>query len=255
MAATSGNGVMTFWDHLDELRGGLLRSLVVYCLVSAVLFFFKGFLFDSLVLAPTRGDFFLYRWLGVDVHLDLVNIEMTAQFMSHIKVSLVAALIASVPYFLYEIWRFVAPALYEGEKRAAAPAFAFSAILFWVGICIGYTLVLPLMVKFFQDYRVSDAVDNVISLSSYMSTVASTVLLFGLTFEVPVLLALLSRIGLVTRGMLVSGWRYAVLTVVVLAALITPSGDPFSLFVVSLPLFLLYLISIAACRDRKEVDG
>lgn len=243
---------MTFWDHLDELKKVIFRSLAVYCCVSFALFFFKEFLFDGIILAPTRSGFFIYRILGVEVNLKLVNIEMTAQFMSHIKVSLIVALIACIPYFLWEIWRFVMPALYPGEIKAARPAFIFATFLFWAGVVVGYCLVLPLMVKFFQDYTVSDTIVNTISLSSYLSTVSSTVILFGLTFELPVLFALLSKLGIITRRTLTSGWRYAVLTIVVLAAIITPSGDPFSLFVVSLPLFLLYLLSIAVCKKEKE---
>lgn len=250
----SDGKVMTFWDHLDELRGSIFRIIAVYCVVSCILFCFKEFLFDGIILAPTRSDFFIYRWLGVDITLRLVNIEITAQFMSHIKVALMTALIVCVPYFLWEIWRFLSPALYAGEIRAVKPAFIFATLLFWVGVVTGYCLVLPLMVKFFQDYSVSEAVVNTFSLSSYLSTASSTVILFGLTFEVPVLIAILSRLGIINRKTLVSGWRYAIVAVVVLSAVITPSGDPFSLFVVSLPLLLLYLISIAVCKNEKEAE-
>ena len=232
---------MTFWDHLDVLRGSLFRALGVTLAVSVGLFFFKEFLFDGIILAPAR-------------ELTLVNIEVAAQFMTHIKVTFLCGLILCTPYLLFEIWRFVAPALYEREKRATRRAFLLSAGLFYLGLAIGYLVVLPLMVNFFQGYSISDSITNTISLTSYMSTVYSTVLLFGLVFEVPVLLALLSRLGLVTRSMLKRGWRYAVLTVVVLAAIITPSGDPFSLLVVSLPLLLLYMLGIALCKDaEKEV--
>lgn len=246
---------MTFWDHLDVLRGSLFRALAVTLAVSVGLFFFKEFLFDGLILAPTRGDFFIYRWLGISSGLSLVNIEVAAQFITHIKVTFLCALILCTPYLLFEIWRFIAPALYTREKRATRRAFLLSAGLFYLGLAIGYVVVLPLMVNFFQGYSVSDSVTNTISLTSYMSTFYSTVLLFGLVFEIPVLLALLSRLGLVTRRMLRRGWRYAVLTVVVLAAVITPSGDPFSLMVVSLPLFLLYMLGIALCRDPEKEEA
>ena len=246
---------MTFWDHLDALRGALLRSLAVVLAASAALFFFKEFLFDGVVLAPAREDFFIYRLAGVSSGLALVNIEVAAQFMTHLKVTFFCALILCTPYLLFEIWRFVAPALYAREKRATRRAFLLASGLFYLGLAIGYLIVLPLMVHFFQGYSISDSIVNTISLTSYISTVTATVLLFGLVFEVPVLLALLSRLGLVTRAMLRRGWRYAVLVIVVLAALITPSGDPFSLLVVCLPLFLLYLIGIALCRDpEKEVS-
>lgn len=238
----------SFWDHLDELRKVLIRAFLVLVAVSAGLFFFKEFLFDGLILAPTRPDFFLYRALGINVQLNLVNIEVTAQFMTHIKVTFICAAILCCPYLLYETWGFIAPALYDHEKRSVRGAFLLSSVLFYLGLAIGYSLVLPLMVNFFQGYSVSASVVNTISLSSYMSMVYSTVLLFGLVFELPVLVALLSRLGIITREAMLRGWRYAVAAVIVLAALITPSGDPFSLMVVSIPLFLLYILSVFVCR-------
>lgn len=231
---------MTFWDHLDELRGCFIRSILVYVVLCAALFCFKSFLFEKIVLAP-----------ATDASLDIVNIEITAQFMTHIKVAFIAALIFAVPYFLFEMWRFVAPALYQNEKKSVKRAFGFASLLFYIGLFVGYRVVLPLMVNFFRDYSVSDAIVNKISLSSYMSMFSSTVLLFGLVFELPVLAALLSSFGILTREMLLKGWRYAVIIVVVLAALITPSGDPFSLAVVCLPLFVLYGISIAVCKKGE----
>lgn len=256
MAESSGE--MTFWDHIEVLRNAVIRCVLVLLVACIVLFFFKEFLFDGIILAPTRSDFFLYRWLGVDVSLSLVNIDITAQFLIHIKVTMMAALILCCPYVIFEIWKFIAPALYEKERKTTRRAFLFASVLFYAGIFIGYTVVLPLMVNFFQGYVVSDSVVNTISLGSYMSTVFSTVLLFGLVFEFPTVIAILSAIGLVTREMLSSGWKYAVCAVVILAALITPSGDPFSLAVVSVPLFLLYWISILICRrevkDEDEIE-
>lgn len=243
---------MSFWDHLEALRRGVFRCVVSLLLVSIALFFFKTFLFDGIILAPTRSDFILYRLLGVDVSLNLVNIEVAAQFIVHMKATFMCAVIVCCPYLLYEIWLFIAPALYEKEKRAVRGAFIFASILFYAGIAVGYFVVLPLMVNFFQTYSVSDVVVNTISLTSYMATFYSTVLLFGLVFEFPTLIAILSQIGVVTRQMLKKGWRYAVCAAVILAALITPSGDPFSLMVVSVPLFILYWISIAVCRSEPH---
>lgn len=251
---SQGSSEMTFWDHLDALRAVLIRSLLVVLVVSIVLFCFKTFIFDGIILAPTRPDFFLYQWLGINVSLDIVNIEVTAQFLIHMKVTFVCALIVCCPYLIWEIWNFIAPALYPNEKRAVRGAFAFASILFYIGLVVGYFVVLPLMVNFFQGYKVSESVVNTISLSSYMSTVTSTVLLFGLVFEFPTLIAALSRLGIVTKKMMRKGWRIAVFSVVLLAALITPSGDPFSLCVVSVPLFLLYMLSIFICKDKVEVE-
>lgn len=250
----AGNKEMTFWDHLDDLRKVIIRSAAVLLVVSIALFFFKKFLFDVIVLAPTRNDFFLYRLLGIDASLSLINIEVAAQFMIHLKVTFITAVIVCVPYLIFEIWRFVSPALYANEKKALRGAFAFSSLLFYVGMAVGYCIVLPLMVNFFQDYQVSTLVTNSISLSSYISMFASTVLLFGLVFEFPTVILALSRLGLLTRGTLVRAWRYAVLVAVALAALITPSGDPFSLMVVSVPLLLLYGLSILICKPEKPEE-
>jgi len=233
---------MTFWDHLDELRGCIIRSILVYVAACAILFCFKDFLFGTVVLAPAR-----------DASLKIINIEITAQFMTHIKVAFIAALIVAVPYFIFEIWRFIAPALYQNEKKAIGKAFGFASLLFYVGLVVGYVVILPLMVGFFKDYSVSDTIVNKISLTSYMSMFSSTVLLFGLVFELPVLAAILSSLGILKREMLLGGWRYAIIAIVILAALITPSGDPFSLAVVCVPLFLLYGISIAVCK-KEEVE-
>lgn len=245
---------MTFWDHLDALRAVLIRSLLVVLAVSVVLFCFKSFIFDGIILAPTRPDFFLYKLLGINVSLNIVNIEVTAQFLIHMKVTFICALIACCPYLIWEIWNFIAPALYSNEKSAIRGAFLFASVLFYLGLVTGYCVVLPLMVNFFQGYSVSASVVNTISLSSYMSTVYSTVLLFGLVFEFPTLIAALSRLGIVTKQMMRKGWRIAIFMVVLLAALITPSGDPFSLCVVSVPLFLLYLLSIFICKDKIEME-
>jgi len=249
MAEAEQGKEMSFWDHLEDLRQGLIRSVAVLIVASIVLFFFKDFLFDGLILAPTKSDFFIYRLLGVESGLKIVNIEVAAQFMVHIKATMVCAVIICCPYLLFEIWRFIAPALYKHEIVATRKAFLFASVLFYAGIAVGYLVVLPLMVNFFNGYHVSDSIENTISLTSYMGTVTSTVLLFGIVFEFPTLVAILSQIGLVTKQMMKKGWRFAVCIVVILAALITPSGDPFSLAVVSVPLFILYWISIGVCKS------
>ena len=125
---------MTFWDHLDDLRNSLLRMAGVFFVVAVVLFFFKTFLFEKVVLAPTEGEFFLYRALGTDMSIKLQNIELSAQFFIHIKVTLICALVVSFPFLVFELWRFIAPALYENEKKAVRGAFSFASILFYLGV-------------------------------------------------------------------------------------------------------------------------
>ena len=246
---------MSFWDHLEALRQGLFRILIALVVLFVVLFFFKDFLFDKLILAPTRNDFFFYRWFGMATGLQLVNIELSTQFMVHMRVTFMCAFIVGCPYVLFEIWRFIAPALYEHEKRATRRAFLFASFLFYLGIAVGYCIILPLIVNFFDGYKVSEAVVNTISLNSYISTVNSTVLLFGLVFEIPTLVALLSQIGLLSRQTLLGGWKWAVVIIAVLAAIITPA-DPFSMLIAAIPLTLLYGISILVCKKAEpETDG
>lgn len=246
---------MTFWDHLEDLRKSIFRMIGVLAGTAVVLFFFKNFLFDDVVLAPSRSDFILYRLVGVDFSLSLVNLEVAAQFMIHMKVTFICALILSFPYLIYEIWRFIAPALYENEKKAVSGAFAFASVLFYVGIAVGYFIILPLMLNFFADYQVSEAVPNTFSLASYISLFTSTVLIFGIVFEFPTVIAVLSRLGVITRETLKKFRRHAICAVVILAAVITPTGDPFSLLVVSVPLYLLYEFSILISRKGSTAQN
>lgn len=243
---------MTFWDHLEDLRKSVMHMGLALVGVAIVLFFFKDFLFDDVILAPTDKNFYLYRLLGVDFNLSLVNIEVSAQFMIHVKVTVVCALILSFPYLIYELWRFISPALYENERRGVRGAFAFAGVLFYMGLAVGYFVILPLMVNFFAGYQVSTDIPNTFSLSSYISLFTSTVLTFGIVFEFPTVVAILSALGVLTRESMKQYRRHAICAVVALAALITPSGDPFSLMICTIPLYLLYEFSILICRKGTE---
>lgn len=245
---------MTFWDHLEDLRKCIFRMMGSLAVVAVVLFFFKGFLFDDVVLAPVCSDFILYRLVGIDFSLSLVNLEVAAQFMIHMRVTFICALILTFPYLIFEVWRFIAPALYENEKKAVRSSFAFASVLFYVGVAVGYFIILPLMLNFFADYQVSASVPNTFSLGSYISLFTSTVLLFGLVFEFPTVIAVLSGLGVVTRDSLKRFRRHAICAVVILAAVITPTGDPFSLIVVSVPLYMLYEFSILICRKGSDSE-
>ena len=243
-------GEMTFWDHLEELRSSLLRMIAVFGIAVVTLFFFKGFLFDSVILAPSKPDFFLYRLFGADFSLTLVNIEVAAQFMIHMKITFICALIVTFPYLVFEIWRFISPALYEREKKTVRGAFLFASVLFYIGVVVGYTIVFPLMLNFFSGYQVSPDIPNSFSLTSYISMFTSMVLMFGIVFEFPTVAVVLSSSGILSKGTLKSFRRHAICAVLILAAVITPSGDPFSLMVVSIPLYMLYEFSILICRDK-----
>lgn len=245
---------MTFWDHLDVLRASVFRIVLVLLVAAVGLFIFKDFLFDDVILAPSKGDFFLYKWLGADFSLSLVNIEVTAQFMIHMKMAFLCAVVLTFPYLIFKVWQFIAPALYENERRKVRNAFLFGSGLFYLGITVGYVLIFPLMLHFFADYQVSGDVPNMFSLSSYISLLTSMVLTFGIVFEFPTLVALLSALGILKKETMRKYRRHAICAVVILAAVITPSGDPFSLTVVALPLYLLYEFSVLICKPETVKD-
>ena len=242
---------MSFWEHLDVLRGSLFRAIGAVCLCSVLGLVFRELLFDGIVLAPTRPDFIVYRLLGWSFSMELINVEISAQFFVHLKASFAVGVIVAFPYVIWELWRFLAPALYDREKKAVRTAFAMSTGLFYLGVLVGYFIVLPVCLQFFMNYTVSDAVANTITIGSYMSMFFSMVLLIGVVFEFPTVVLVLNRLGVLDRSSLRKGRRYAVVIVLVLAALITPS-DPFSMFVLAIPLYFLYELSILLCSRSAE---
>ncbi len=256
MAGTGADKEMSFWDHLDVLRGTLFRSLGAVCLCSVLGFVFKDLLFDGIVLAPSRPDFCIYRLLGWSFSMQLINVEVSAQFFVHLKAAFAVGVVLAFPYVVWELWRFLEPALYAGEKRPVRLAFSLSTGLFYLGVAVGYFIVLPVCLQFFMNYTVSDTVANTITIGSYMSMFFSMVLLIGIAFEFPSVMLVLNRLGVLGRETLQKGRRYAVVVVLVLSALITPA-DPFSMFVLAFPLYFLYELSILLCSksvERPEAD-
>lgn len=244
---------MTFWDHLEELRGTVIRSALAVLLFSVLGLIFKKFLFDVVILSPTRADFIVYRLLGWDFRMDLINVEVSAQFFVHLKAALGVGLILAFPYMIWELWKFIRPALYRNEIKSVRGAFLMSSGLFYLGVFVGYFFVLPVCLQFFMNYTVSDSVSNTITLGSYMSMFISMVLLIGIVFEFPTVISILSRIGIVDGQMLRKGRKYAIVVILVLSALITPS-DPFSMLVLAIPLYLLYEASILSIKEAALPD-
>ena len=242
---------MSFWDHLEALRGTLFRSVLSVALLSIIFLCIPKPLFKA-VLWPTEAGFPLYRLPGVEFSMSLVNIELSAQFFVYLKVAVLCGLVLAFPFIVWEVWKFVAPALYENEKKAVRKAFWLSSGLFYLGVAVGYFVVLPVCLMFFVNFSVSDAIVNTISLSSYMGLFTSMVFLIGILFEFPAVVLVLSSLGVLNRGMLRKGRRYAVVAVLVLSALITPS-DPFSMFVLAIPLYGLYELSILLCKKEATV--
>lgn len=253
---------MTFWEHLDELRKVLFRSAIAVLVLMVIIFVNKDFVFGKVIFAPINSDFILYKWLSdLSVFLNmpsiapepfslkLINIELASQFFTHVNVSMTLAFVLAIPYILYQLWTFVKPGLYEKEQKAITMTFLFAAILFFLGVLIGYFLLFPLTVRFLGTYQVSEAVVNQISLKSYISMFTWLILIMGVVFEMPALASILSRLGVLSKSLLKKYRKHAFIVLLVLAAVITPTGDPFTLFVVAAPLYFLYEFSILICRD------
>lgn len=247
---------MTFWDHLDDLRTVLIKCGALVLSFAVVAFCFRDELF-AIVLAPKEPDFCIYRLFArllgessaeaVDVmafHVDLINTGLARQFIVHMQMSAAAGLIAASPYILFQVFRFVAPALYAHERRYFVPLLTAGYAMFALGAAVSYFMLFPLTFRFLGTYQVSSEVVNMVTLDSYVSTLLSLSLAMGLVFELPVVTWLLGRIGLLTAPTLRSVRRQAVVAILVAAAIITPTGDAFTLLVVSLPIYLLYEVSI-----------
>lgn len=244
---------LTFWDHLDELRGTLLRIIGVAVLFGIVAFIFKEQLFD-IVLAPSKSDFVTYRLLNrlaelagsavADFNIDLVNISLAQQFIIHMKTALYAGLLCASPYIIYAILSFISPAFYTHERRYVYTLVGCAYMMFVVGVLLCYFLIYPLTFRFLGTYQVSAEVANMISLDSYMSTFTSMSLMLGLVFEMPVLCWLFAKLGMLKAEFMRNYRKHAIVVILVLAAIITPTSDIFTLSLVSVPMWLLYELSI-----------
>ena len=247
---TDNNPAMTFWDHLDVLRGSLLRMAAVTVACAVVAFAFKDAVFAA-ILAPKHDDFILYRllagvsgWLAdgspSSFHVELINTGLAEQFKIHVKTSLYVGLMAASPYCLYELFRFVSPGLYPKERRYGVRAVVSGYVMFLLGVALCYFLIFPLTFRFLGTYQVSPDVENLITLQSYMDTLLAMNLALGIVFELPVLCWLLARLGVLRAASMRRRRRHAVVAVLVAAAVITPTSDAFTLPLVALPMWLLY---------------
>ena len=244
LEGTGNTSTMTFWDHLDELRKVIIRSLVITVVAAAVVFCLKEELF-AVVLAPRTSDFITYRLMGVEpFNIHLMNTGLTEQFMIHLKTAMYAGVLVASPYIIWQFFRFISPALYDNEKKYATLLCTSGYLMFMLGTALNYFLIFPLTVKFLGTYQVSPDVANMLTLQSYMDTLIMMCLVMGIVFELPVVSWILGRMGLVNRQMMRSMRRHAVVVILVVAAIITPTTDAFTLFIVALPIWLLYEVSI-----------
>jgi sec-independent protein translocase protein TatC len=239
---------LTFWDHLDELRSVFIRILVVTAAAAVVAFCLKDELF-AIVLAPRSSDFITYRLMGVEPFcVNLMNTGLTEQFMIHMKTAMYAGILVALPYIIYMLFGFISPALYDNERKYATLLCGSGYVMFMLGTLLNYFLIFPLTVKFLGTYQVSEDVANMLTLQSYMDTLLMMNLVMGIVFELPVVSWILGRMGLVNARMMKSFRRHAVVAIVAVAAIITPTTDAFTLIVVALPIWLLYELSIVIVR-------
>ena len=256
------NGGQTFWEHLDELRSALIRIICAGLLCGVVAFIFKEWLFDF-VLAPSKSDFITYRLLNSvsgltganveDFSVSMINTALAQQFIIHMKTAFIVGLLCASPYILYCIMHFIAPALYNTEKRLIFGVVGSGYVMFFVGMALCYLLIFPLTFRFLGTYQVSSDVVNMISLESYISTLTSMSLMMGLVFELPILCWLMAKIGVLRASLMRNYRKHAIVAILVVAAIITPTSDAFTLALVTLPMYLLYEISIRVVTNTKQI--
>lgn len=247
---------MSFLDHVEELRWHLVRSSAAILILGIIAFMMKDFLFDKIIFAPKDPNFITYRvfcnvsrFFGTeglcidDIPFTFQSLEMGEQFNVHVWISITAGFIMAFPFIIWEVWRFISPGLYEKERKGALAFIVVSSFLFFIGVLFGYYIITPLSVNFLGSYSVSDLVARNITISSYISLLKSSVLASGLIFELPIVMYFLTKMGIVTPDFLIKTRKYALVIVLIIAAVITPP-DVVSQIIVAIPILILYEVSI-----------
>lgn len=235
----------------------LIRCIVLIVVLAVAAFCYKDFVFEQLILAPCNADFVTYKLLSkiglvANVqHIDLININLASQLMTHLSISFYLALVVAFPYLIVELWLFVSPALYRHERRPAIVTILAFFLQFFLGMALAYYLIFPLTFNFLGTYQVSERVVNQISLNSYIGTFIGLLFMMGLVFEMPIVAFFFARIGVLKSSLLRRGRKVAVVLVLVAAAFITPSTDVFTMCLVALPLWLLYELSIVVAQKAE----
>jgi sec-independent protein translocase protein TatC len=257
---------MSFFDHLEELRWHIIRSLIAVVIAATLVFIFIRQIYNDIIMGPTHPDFITYRLLcqidralhlgnklclqSLDIHFQ--NLEVSGQFMLSLTSSVVIGAVVSVPYILWEFWRFIKPALTPKEIQYARGIVFWTSLLFFMGVSFGYFLIAPYALTFFANYRISNQFENIFTVQSYLSMLSQLVIGLGCIFELPILVYFLTKIGLVTPQFLKTYRRHAILVIVVLAAFIAPP-DITSQLIIAFPLYLLYELSISiSARVLKQ---
>jgi sec-independent protein translocase protein TatC len=261
---------MAFVDHIEELRWHIIRSLLAVIIAGIIAFFNIEWIFDHIILGPARSDFISYNLmcrLGQLAHIDALclgnmqlmfqNTELSGQFMMSFSVSFMMGFIIAFPFIFWELWKFIRPALNPNELKYARGIVFWSSLLFFIGILFAYYIIAPFTINFFANYQLSPSFKNIITIANYYDTMSDLVLGLGLVFELPVVVFFLSRIGLISPALMRDKRKYAFVVILVLAAVITPP-DWFSIWIVTIPLVILYeigiIISQRAINERKKKE-
>jgi sec-independent protein translocase protein TatC len=264
---TKDGADMSFLDHLEELRGRIIRAVLAIMVGAIVLFIYKDFVFETIIFGPKQIDFVTFvqicrlsEWIGLGdslcvTHIDytIINTTMLGKFTAHIVVSLIGGFIIAFPIVFNQIWSFIKPGLKKNEVKAVRGVVWYASLLFFSGVAFGYFLIAPLSLQFLGNYELGE-VESKITIMSYMKTVASITLAAGLIFQLPVLVYFLSKVGIVTPTLLRKFRKHALVAVLIISAVITPP-DITSQILVSLPVLVLYEISILISKrvvTRRE---
>lgn len=260
---------MSFIDHLEELRWHVIRSVIAIIIGAIVIFIYAREIVDKVLFAPTDSSFITYKWLcnlshslGLGDSICLAGVEakfqsntMTGQFISTFTIAFIGGFVVAFPYVFWEFWKFVRPALSKSELRKTRGVIFWVSLLFFTGVIFGYYILTPFMVNFYFTYTLSDKIVNLPNFSDYIENLIYTTVGIGVLFQMPLLVMVLTRIGIITARFLKKYRRHAFVIIVIAAAIITPSTDPFSLAIVTLPLYLLFEASIIiASRINRRQD-
>lgn len=255
------NGYLTFGGHLEVLRRMLFRILSVVLLLATVIFIFKKETF-AILLAPQNYDFCTFRFIEqllhrtgwdfhfAEYHIPLISTELSAQFMTHITVSCILAVLLASPYILFELFKFISPALYESEKRYSYLVAGVIYLLFILGLLMSYYVLFPISFQFLATYQVDENIRSTITLDSYISTFTTLTFLMGIVFQLPVFAFVLGKMGFIDASLLKQYRPYAFVLIMIVAAIITPP-DLFTLVMVTIPIYGLFELSILVLRKIR----
>ena len=252
-----GEKEMTFIEHLEELRWHIIRSVSAILVFMIIAWFSMSFIFKNIILGPASPDFWTYRKLcelgnlvGIKslcvekLNFSLMSREVSGQFMMALTASAIIGLLFAFPYVFWEIWRFIKPGLKITEKKAATGSVFYVTALFFMGVFFGYYIVAPFAINFLVNFQIDPSIENQFDIQSYISILATLTLACGVTFQLPMAILVLTKIGVVTPAFLKEYRKHSIVVILIVAAIITPSPDMISQVVVSIPLYFLYEVSI-----------